>query len=121
MAEVLTMAESRLTSPRAIGYYEALSRQVGSERMVKPSVDNMLQDIAYLEQLKETFELDIEKRGATELFVQGRQKLYRENKSVAGLCRVTEQQRKLLAALKLIQPGGDDEPAQEEADAFEAL
>ena len=89
--------------------------------MVTPSVDNMLQDIAYLEQLKAAFEGDIEKRGATELFAQGRQKLYRENKSVAGLCRVTEQQRKLLAALKLIQPGGDDEPAQEEADAFEAL
>lgn len=115
------MAERRITSQRARAYYEDLAGQVGKARMLTPSVDNMLQDIAYLEQLKEAFELDIEKRGATELFAQGRQKLYRENKSVAGLCRVTEQQRKLLAALKLIQPGGDDEPAQEEADAFESL
>ncbi len=115
------MADTRITSQRAWAYYEDLAGQVGKARMLTPSVDYMLRDIAYLEQLKEEFEQDIEKRGATELFAQGRQKLYRENKSVAGLCRVTEQQRKLLAALKLIQPGGDDEPAQEEADAFESL
>lgn len=115
------MADTRITSQRARAYYEDLAGQVGKARMLTPSVDNMLQDIAYLEQLKEEFERDIEKRGATELFQQGRQKLYRENKSVAGLCRVTDQQRKLLAALKLIQPTGDDEPAQEEADAFESL
>lgn len=115
------MADRRIVSQRAWEYYEDLAGQVGKARMLTPSVDYMLRDIAYLEQLKETFELDIEKRGATELFVQGRQKLYRENKSVAGLCRVTDQQRKLLAALKLIQPTGDDEPAQEEADAFESL
>lgn len=115
------MADTRITSQRARAYYEDLAEQVGKLRMLTPSVDYMLRDIAYLEQLKEEFERDIEKRGATELFQQGRQKLYRENKSVAGLCRVTDQQRKLLAALKLIQPGGDDEPAQEEADAFDAL
>lgn len=115
------MADTRIISQRAWAYYEDLAEQVGTMRMLTPSVDYMLRDIAYLEQLKEAFERDIEKRGATELFQQGRQKLYRENKSVAGLCRVTDQQRKLLAALKLIQPGGDDEPAQEEADAFESL
>lgn len=119
MAEV---KGERLTSERAKVLYERLTQQVGAERMITASIDSMLCDIAYLEELKEKFEADIGKRGPTELFQQGRQRLYRENKSVAGLCRVTDQQRKLLAALKLIQPSaGDDEPAQEEADAFEQL
>lgn len=113
---------ARLISARAKDFYSRLIEQVGAERMITASIENMISDIAYLEQLKESFEADIEKRGATELFQQGRQRLYRENKSVAGLCRATDQQRKLLAALKLIQPSaGDDEPAQEEADAFEQL
>jgi hypothetical protein len=40
-------------------------------------------------------------RGVVELFKNGAQEMYRENKSVAAILKIVEQQRKLQAELKL--------------------
>jgi P27 family predicted phage terminase small subunit len=60
-------------------------------------VDNMV----LLEQLKHAHYDDIKKRGVVELFVNGSQEMYRENKSVDKILKIVEQQRKLQAELKL--------------------
>jgi hypothetical protein len=60
-------------------------------------VDNMV----LLEQLKQEHFEDIEMRGVVEFFKNGAQEMYRENKSVAAILKIVEQQRKLQAELKL--------------------
>lgn len=60
-------------------------------------VDNMV----LLEQLKYDHLDDIKKRGVVELFENGSQVMYRQNKSVDAVLKIVEQQRKLQAELKL--------------------
>ncbi|WP_124728814.1 P27 family phage terminase small subunit [Staphylospora marina] len=60
-------------------------------------VDNM----TLLEQLKQDHMADIQERGVMELFKNGSQEMFRENKSVDKILKIVEQQRKLQAELKL--------------------
>ncbi|RUT48608.1 hypothetical protein EJP82_01310 [Paenibacillus anaericanus] len=59
--------------------------------------DNM----ALLEQLKQQHIEDIKDRGVVELFRNGTQEIYRQNKSVDAVIKIIEHQRKLQAELKL--------------------
>ncbi|PLR93199.1 P27 family phage terminase small subunit [Bacillus sp. T33-2] len=67
-----------------------------SERTIM-LVDNMV----LLEQLKQDAIEDIRVRGSVELFKNGSQEMFRENKSVDKILKIVEQQRKLQAELKL--------------------
>lgn len=60
-------------------------------------VDNMV----LLEQMKYQHLDDIKERGVVELFQNGSQTMYRQNKSVDAVLKIVEQQRKLQAELKL--------------------
>ncbi|WP_241422951.1 P27 family phage terminase small subunit [Candidatus Contubernalis alkaliaceticus] len=60
-------------------------------------IDNMI----LLEQLKQDHFKDVQDRGVVELFKNGAQEMYRENKSVGSILKIVEQQRKLQAELKL--------------------
>lgn len=60
-------------------------------------VDNMV----LLEQMKQDSIADVKKRGTVELFKNGSQEMYRDNKSVDKILKIIEQQRKLQAELKL--------------------
>lgn len=80
-------------------------------------VDNLV----LLEQLKQEHLEDIELRGVVELFVNGKQQMYRQNKSVDAVLKIIEQQRKLQAELKLT-PASDKRVAEvvdSGADEFE--
>jgi hypothetical protein len=61
----------------------------------------LVDSMALLEQMKHELLDDLKKRGVVELFKNGSQEMYRDNKSVDKVLKVVEQQRKLLAELKL--------------------
>ncbi|EIT85918.1 hypothetical protein A374_08784 [Fictibacillus macauensis ZFHKF-1] len=61
----------------------------------------LVDNIVLLEQLKQAAIDDIKLRGAVELFKNGSQEMFRENKSVDKILKIVEQQRKLQAELKL--------------------
>ncbi|MBD1373724.1 P27 family phage terminase small subunit [Hazenella sp. IB182357] len=61
----------------------------------------IVESIALLEQMKQSLLKDIKKRGVVELFVNGSQEMFRDNKSVDKVLKVVEQQRKLLNELQL--------------------
>jgi P27 family predicted phage terminase small subunit len=80
-------------------------------------VDNMV----LLEQLKQEHMEDIKERGVVELFKNGSQEMFRENKSVDKILKIVEQQRKLQAELKLT-PASDKRIAEVvTVDEFEAF
>ncbi|MBN2909146.1 P27 family phage terminase small subunit [Polycladomyces sp. WAk] len=80
-------------------------------------VDNMV----LLEQLKQEHMDDIKERGVVELFKNGSQEMFRENKSVDKILKIVEQQRKLQAELKLT-PASDKRIAEVvTVDEFEAF
>lgn len=58
-------------------------------------------NLALLEQLKQQHLADIKARGVVELFINGSQQMYRQNKSVDSVIKIIEHQRKLQAELKL--------------------
>lgn len=58
-------------------------------------------NLALLEQLKQQHLVDIKDRGVVELFINGSQQIYRQNKSVDSVIKIIEHQRKLQAELKL--------------------
>lgn len=60
----------------------------------------LIRDIATLEDVRIDCEMDIASKGVIELFVQGRQRIRRENKCVALLCRLSTDQARLLKALR---------------------
>ncbi|SFT04186.1 P27 family phage terminase small subunit [Marininema halotolerans] len=65
-------------------------------------VDNMV----LLEQIKQGLLDDLKERGIVELFINGSQEMYRDNKSADKVLKVVEQQRKLQAELRL-SPASD--------------
>lgn len=86
---------------------------MGGENL-RPQHAIMLADIVRGESLKEQLRADIAKRGMGEMAKNGRQTYWRENKSVATLMKLMDQQRRTLQALGLIakdknQPVTDDD------------
>lgn len=82
--------------------------------------DQMLvADYARAEQIKQMAIADIAERGLGEERENGRQSYYCENKSVGILRSYTEQQRKLLAELKLTPSSRKASTVQVSADEFD--
>jgi hypothetical protein len=99
--------------------FKKICQQNGS---FNQSTARLLNDLALLEQLKQSLLLDIQENGIKELFINGSQQFNRENKSVAQLLKVVSEQRKTQLALKLdnveIPLDSSDEEAEEQVKKF---
>src|SRR5690606_25220265 len=74
-----------------------------------------------LEQLKQEHMDDTKERGVVELFKNGSQEMFRENKSVDKILKIVEQQRKLQAELKLTPASEKKVTEAVTVDEFEAF
>lgn len=82
---------------------------------VSLGAQNIIGDIAMMEQEKRRLYEDVAARGVNERVKNGKQDFYRENKSIAGARALADQQRRHLNELKLTPasqqagpPEGDD-------------
>lgn len=92
----------QITDPVAVGYYTRLCAACETRPEGMSDQDQMLvADIATLEQLKQQLYADIRLRGVVEDWHNGRQRMKRENKSIQSARMLMEQQRKILAELRL--------------------
>ena len=98
----LTDAEAAMPDPAAAAMYESLCAACEKRPEGLTDQDQMLiADIAAMEKLKQQLYADIRQRGVVEDFRNGRQRIKRENKSIATARMLMEQQRKHLAELRL--------------------
>lgn len=107
---------------RAAAQFDALVEQLGGPDVLRPQQAIMIRDIVENEQLKEQLRSDIRERGLGRKESNGRQSYWRENKSVALLMKLNEQQRRTLQALGLItRQGGNGQPDTDDGDDFDAF
>ena len=98
----LTDAEAAMPDPTAAAMYDALCAACEKRPEGISDQDQMLiMDISAMEKMKQQLYEDIRQRGVVEDFRNGRQRLKRENKSIATARMLMEQQRKHLAELRL--------------------
>src|SRR5690606_302478 len=81
----------------------------------------IVDNIVLLQQLKQEHMDDIKERGVVELFKNGSQEMFRENKSVDKILKIVEQQRKLQAELKLTPASEKKVTEAVTVDEFEAF
>ncbi|MFA7185594.1 MAG: P27 family phage terminase small subunit [Victivallales bacterium] len=81
-------------------FYTLIEELQKSDRLNKQTF-RLVDDMVLLEQIKQKCYEDVMTRGVMELFENGKQVMYRENKSVDKILKIVEQQRKLQAELKL--------------------
>ena len=86
------------------GFLPVFVKEILQEGMT--DADQMLiHDVAYAEQVKQMLMDDIAERGLGQERYNGRQKYWQENKSPAQFRAYCEQQRKILAELRLTPAG----------------
>lgn len=113
-----TRPKKNITSFDARNLFRILIKELESTGALNERTFIIVDNMVLLEQLKQEHYEDIEERGVVELFKNGAQEMYRENKSVAAIIKIVEQQRKLQAELKLtpasdkkvsraVEPDGD--------------
>ena len=96
----------RITSEKARQVYDYLCDACDRRMGGMTDADQMLvADYAYAEQIKGVLVEDIAKRGIGQERHNGRQKYWQDNKSLAHLRSYCDQQRKLLAELRLTPNG----------------
>ena len=96
----------RITDPKARGRYSLLCDACEKRADGLTDADQMLvADVAYAEQIKQMLMDDIAARGIGTERSNGRQRYWQDNKSIAQLRAYTEQQRRLLAELRLTPNG----------------
>ena len=101
-SDLRTQHLAQITDERAIALYDTVCAACDSRDGGMTGAEQALvADIAAMEQLKQQLYEDIRKRGVVEDFRNGRQRMMRENKSVAGVRQLMDQQRKHLAELRL--------------------
>ena len=92
----------QITDPVAVRCYDQLCEACASRAEGISDQDQMLvADIANMEQMKQQLFEDIRARGVVEDWHNGRQRMKRENKSIATARMLMEQQRKHLSELRL--------------------
>ena len=91
--------------------FEIITQELEKENMLNDRTVMIVDNIVLLEQLKQEHFVDIKERGVVELFKNGSQEMFRENKSVDKILKIVEQQRKLQAELKLT-PASDKRVAE---------
>jgi phage terminase small subunit len=102
MAERRIKPQEHITDRRAKAMFKKIVQEFREVNGEPNDADlSIINDIALLEQTKILLIEDIEKRGVSELFINGTQEMIRENKSVDKIIKFVEQQRKLLSELKL--------------------
>ena len=100
--------------------YEQYARVYGG---VPEDVEHILTDIAAMEDDKLAAREYVREKGVMEDFVQGRQRIKRENKCVKMQAHLAQAQTRLIASLKLSagtvpEEGGGPEGADDEFDNF---
>ena len=96
----------RITDEKARGVYDMLCDACEKRQDGITDADQMLiHDVAYAEQVKQMLMDDIAERGLGQERYNGRQKYWQENKSPAQFRAYCEQQRKILAELRLTPAG----------------
>ena len=96
----------RITSEKARQVYDYLCDACNRRTGGMTDADQMLvADYAYAEQIKGVLVGDIATRGIGQERHNGRQKYWQDNKSLAHLRSYCDQQRKLLAELRLTPNG----------------
>ncbi|GIO39308.1 hypothetical protein J41TS12_41690 [Paenibacillus antibioticophila] len=99
--------------------FEIVIRELEIDDNLSDRTIMITDNLALLEQLKQQHIDDIKLRGVVELFKNGTQEMYRQNKSVDAIIKIIEHQRKLQAELKLtpasdrkvsgvVDPGGGE-------------
>jgi P27 family predicted phage terminase small subunit len=81
--------------------FQIIVQELEKENALNDRTMMIVDNIVLLEQLKQDHMADIKERGVVELFKNGSQEMFRENKSVDKILKIVEQQRKLQAELKL--------------------
>jgi P27 family predicted phage terminase small subunit len=81
--------------------FQIIVQELEKENALNDRTMMIVDNIVLLEQLKQEHMDDIKERGVVELFKNGSQEMFRENKSVVKILKIVEQQRKLQAELKL--------------------
>ena len=93
------MCLSQVSNRHAIALYDSLCAQLGPA--LTTGAQHIIGDIAILEQFKQDLYADIKDRGTVSDFKNGRQTMKIVNKSGPQIRLYMDQQRKLLAELKL--------------------
>lgn len=100
--ELKNMHMKSIEDPAAVSMYDMLCDACEGRDGGMTDTDQMLiADAARLEQTKQILIEDIKVRGIGQERKNGSQRYYQENKSIASLRSVMEQQRKLLSELRL--------------------
>lgn len=101
-------------------YVEDLTDLLMSEDKYSERSQHVLNEIRYIYFLNELLKADIKKRGAVELFIQGSQTLWRDNKSVDKIVKNSGEIIKLLEKLGLTPPQIEaNKPKPDESDDFD--
>ncbi|AIQ69546.1 P27 family phage terminase small subunit [Paenibacillus graminis] len=90
-----------ITLQAARRLFDIIIRELEIDDNLSDRTIMLADNMALLEQLKQQHIKDIKSRGAVELFKNGTQEMYRQNKSVDAVLKIIESQRKLQAELKL--------------------
>ena len=94
-------AEPYITRKEALELFGILVEELEKENELNARSIMLVNNIVLLEQMKHHLYDDILTRGVVELFKNGSQEMFRDNKSVDKIKGIVEQQRKLQAELKL--------------------
>jgi phage terminase small subunit len=110
----------QIDDPRAWAMYETLCAACETREGGMTDADQMIVgDYAMAEQIKQQLILDIRERGIGSQQHNGRQSYWQDNKSVPQLRAYCDQQRKLLAELRLTPQARRAEPQSFAADDFD--
>ncbi|ERI10902.1 P27 family phage terminase small subunit [Aneurinibacillus aneurinilyticus] len=93
--------KKEIKSREAKKLFQILIRELELDDNLSDRTIMITDNIVLLEQLKQQHLDDIKNRGVVELFINGSQQIYRQNKSVDAIIKIIEHQRKLQAELKL--------------------
>lgn len=98
----------------AAAKFDLLADELGGTETLRPQQAMMLADLVRSEDLKERLRTDIVTRGVGGEVWNGRQRYFKENKSVTTYMKLMELQRRTMQTLGLIakdtnQPKGDED------------
>lgn len=104
---------------QAAAMFDALAAELGGPDGITPQKAIMLADVVRYEDLKVQLQADIRARGLGGMAKNGRQQYYKENKSVAMLAKVIDQERRQLQALGLAKATKDPPDEELNDDGFD--
>jgi hypothetical protein len=94
-----------LKNENAIKMYDEYCAELEKVQFLSMADQCAIYDVAMMEQIKQSLYVDIKMRGATELYKNGKQQMYRMNPSIKAAKDLAKQQMWHLRNLNLITPG----------------